>query len=620
MRSATTLNPSSQIIQAMSKSDLLSVLDKCHQILWNGGKLSPQNAFNELCKIISLKLIDEQNQISKRYEAPLLRQRYEQYQQKHPHIFDETLKVSDSILESIIEQLHDLRFLEADLDVAGLAFERFMDNFFKGDLGQYFTPREIVKFMVEMLQPSATDRILDPCCGTGGFPLHALDFVRKNNSSIRNHSKNYWGIEINGELTRIARMNMMLHGVESSNILLADSLSFDLKNLFGTFDLILTNPPFGAKTDISHLHHFELARGKNSQKTEILFIEQIWNFLKEGTGKAAVVLPDGILTNPSTQYVRDWLVNKFEVLSVVKLPTEAFMLYGASVSSSIVFLRKLNQKEIDANSQVVMAIPNTIGYDATGRANENQLHKIAEAFHDRKSQKQFDKECDLFFISLKQILADGRLDPKYYHPERLGVIQEILTCKKNASARLEEIASFVKDQADTAEDDYYVGLANIQSNTGEFISDSSEDKVPSGIRFEAGDILFSRLRPILNKVHLAEKNGICSPEFIVIRNNKPSIIDTRYLVEILRSRLALIQVKHMIAGNTHPRIAKEDLGLLVLPLPSIKEQEILMDRLAEAKKQTVSLRQKAALIQEKAFAEFQKAIEPSSSFIGNQRL
>lgn len=615
MKSAIVPPQNNRIVEALSKSDLLSVLDKCHQILWDGGKLSPQTAFNELCKIISLKLLDEQNQITKRYAAEVLRERYEQYRQKHPHIFDETLKVSDSMLESILFQLHDLKFLEADLDVAGLAFERFMDNFFKGDLGQYFTPREIVKFMVEMLQPSAADKILDPCCGTGGFLLYALDAVKKVTKDDKSLLKNFWGMEVNGELARIARMNMILHGVESNNIVLGDSLTSNLRNLYGTFDLVLTNPPFGAKTDVSEKHQFELARSKGSQKTEILFIEQIWNFLKEGTGRAAIVLPDGILTNPSTKYVRDWLVDKFEILSVVKLPTEAFMLYGASVSSSIVFVRKLSQQEKRVSRSVVMAIPNTIGYDATGRSNTNQLHRIVKIFSDREEVIKSDEDCHVFFVSSEQIQEDGRLDPKYYHPERLRIIQQISNCSKTPAVRLGEIATIIKDQADTSEDDHYIGLANIQSNTGDFIADASEEIVSTGIRFKAGDILFSRLRPNLNKVHLAENGGICSPEFLVIRIKNPTIVDTRYLAEILRSRLSLIQVKHMIAGNTHPRIAKEDLGLLVLPLPPIKDQKSMMDCLAKAKLESVSLKQKAFLIQEKAFAEFQKAVEPVSQFI-----
>ncbi|MNH29406.1 Type I restriction enzyme EcoKI M protein [compost metagenome] len=154
------------------------------------------------------------------------------------------------------------------------------------------------------------------------------------------------------------------------------------------FDFILTNPPFGAtvkKSEHQYIAEYELGRNGNrvreNQKTEILFIERCIDFLKPGTGRMAVVLPDGILTNSSLQYVRDFLMEKTQILAVVGLPNFAFSHYGAGVKSSVVFVRKKSTSEDLGRYQIFMAQAEHIGYDATGRqVASNDLNEIVEAY------------------------------------------------------------------------------------------------------------------------------------------------------------------------------------------------------------------------------------------------
>lgn len=202
-------------------------------------------------------------------------------------------------------------------------------------------------------------------------------------------------------------MNMILHDDGHTNIVGFDALDkFDKlkdqkkKLAPDSFDLILTNPPFGAmvketEKGKAYMEGWELLRyiGKGEQsdenvgemksdfkagkkslkartsiKTEILFCERVWHFLKPGTGRVAIVLPDGILTNSSLQGVRDWLMARFQIIAVVSLPQEAFQHSGAGVKASIVFLRKRAVDEIpDDDEAIFMAAPANIGYDATGR-------------------------------------------------------------------------------------------------------------------------------------------------------------------------------------------------------------------------------------------------------------
>lgn len=323
-----------------------------------------------------------------------------------------------------VSHLESINLNKTDLDVKGVAFEQFMDGFFKGDFGQYFTPRPIIEFAVKMMKPEHDWDVLDPACGSGGFLLHALDYMRSQASEYYDKDTvdyfNYWhdfaskhlyGIEINDEIARVAKMNMIVHDDGHTNVISFDALDsidkmHDHNRGFeaGKFDLILTNPPFGStitKAEKPYLANYELGKTKDAkgkykdrprQSSEILFIERIWEFLKPGTGKAAIVLPDGVLTNSSAQYVRDFILEKFQLLAVVSLPQCAFAHFGAGVKTSIIFVRKRKADEKpDENEAIFMAAPALIGYDATGRKTDSQLDEIIQKY------EEFQKDATPFF-------------------------------------------------------------------------------------------------------------------------------------------------------------------------------------------------------------------------------
>ena len=265
---------------------------------------------------------------------------------------------------------------------------------------------------------------IDPACGSGGFLLHALDYMRTQASEYYDAGTvdyfNYWhdfaskhlfGIEINDEIARVAKMNMIVHDDGHTNVISFDALDsiekmHDHNRGFeeGKFDLILTNPPFGSTINLSekpYLSNYTLgnsydakgrAKPRKNQSSEILFIERIWEFLKPGTGKAAIVLPDGVLTNSSSQYVRDFILERFQLLAVISLPQHAFAHFGAGVKASVIFVRRRKQNEVpNPDEAIFMAAPELIGYDATGRKTDSQLDEILEKF------EQFQKDPTPFF-------------------------------------------------------------------------------------------------------------------------------------------------------------------------------------------------------------------------------
>lgn len=408
-------------LKTLDKSELKRALEKSHNTLWAGGKRNPTVAFDELCKIIFVKIRDEKRgrktgeyydfQIKTHEKAESVYKRldaiYQEAKQKDPEVFKESLKIDPEELYTVVGHLQSVSLNKTDLDTKGVAFEQFMEDFFKGKSGQYFTPREIVSFAVKMMDIKNDDLVLDPACGSGGFLLHALDEVRNQAEEYYEGDdaekyrfwhdfaqNNLFGIEINDSIARVAKMNMIIHDDGHTNVIGFDALE-DVGKMTeknrgfekNRFDVIVTNPPFGAnvkRSEHPYLEKFALGqngkKSRDNQKTEILFIERCIDFLKPGTGQMAIVLPDGILTNSSLQYVRDFIMERAQILAVVSLPQLAFMHYGAGVKSSLVFIRRKADNEKLGKYKIFMAIAECVGYDATGRKAKNDLPEIYKEY------------------------------------------------------------------------------------------------------------------------------------------------------------------------------------------------------------------------------------------------
>ncbi len=428
-------------IRVVRDWELVSTLKKCHQTIWGGGEFTPPAAFGEMCKIIFIKIADEK--LSRKPGEPYAMQikthepvedlakrihdLYDGHRVSDPEVFNDAIRIRDGKLRTVVQHLQALDLNGTKLDVKGLAFEMFQRDFFTGDAGQYFTPRTIVEFAVELIDPTETENVLDPACGSGGFLLYTLNHIRARADGYHDPKsiehfrfwhdfaeKHLFGIEISGEISRVAKMNMIVSDDGHTNVIRQDALEpierLDPNNKntgfkAGNFDVIVTNPPFGAQVkaaESDYLESYELGKStdakgrqkvRNAQKTEILFLERVHQLLKPGTGRAAIVVPDGILTNSSLQYVRDWLLENFELQAVISLPQTAFAHFGAGVKSSLIVVRKrkVNEKISDKEA-IFMAAPDKIGYDATGRTCENQFGEVL------KQYRAFQKNPNPFFV------------------------------------------------------------------------------------------------------------------------------------------------------------------------------------------------------------------------------
>lgn len=212
----------------------------------------------------------------------------------------------------------------------------------------------------------------------------------------------------------------------------------------------------------------------------------------------------------------------------------------------------------------------------------------------------------IFAVRSAQISSSQRLNPDYFHPERLKAIGVIKSAGRNLQpARLADLAEFRRDVSKTASGQYYLGLAHIQSHTGELI-ETNEEAEGQCFHFQENDVLFARLRPYLNKVYRAERAGVCSTEFHVIRAKNSAKILPDYLAVMLRSRLILAQTRHMMTGNTHPRLTNDDVVNLIVPVPSLKVQQVVALEVSRRRKKAQQLRAEVEAEWENAKISFEE--------------
>ena len=360
-------------------------------------------------------------------------------------VFDgnERINLSERGLAFVAGELAKYSFLDATVDVKGTAYETIVSNTLKQEAGQFFTPRNAIKCMVQMMDPGESSRVLDPACGSGGFLVMVLDHVRRKiakemypeldeihlqekynspqvNARVKKYAENMlFGFDFDPDLKKAARMNMVMAGDGHANIFNINSLEYPegdkpdvgkvgpkvkssvqkagdkatceadkaLDNALGKFDLIFTNPPFGAKVkvDLAISRKYKLGQNwkkeadgtfsssesSSSEAPEVLFIEQCEKFLKPG-GRLAIVLPDGILGNPDSEAIRHWILQHFKLLASVDLPVEMF-LPQVGVQASFLFLQKKTEAEklAAANGredyEVFMAIAEAVGKDRRGQ-------------------------------------------------------------------------------------------------------------------------------------------------------------------------------------------------------------------------------------------------------------
>jgi len=322
--------------------------------------------------------------------------------------------------------------------VIDAAFEYLLPDVAKGKRGQYFTPRHAIDMAVKMLNPQDGEYVIDPACGSGGFLIHAMNYVWNNDlkksdrSGKTDYAKKYiYGIDFDDKPTKIARAMMLIAGDGKSHILRLNSLNpkewqgddrekeraraelrdrlhkfedydknkFNQENFkYFDFDMLLSNPPFAGEIhETSLLREYELAKNekgklRNKMERHILFIERALDMLRPG-GRMAIVLPQGVLNNTQMEYVRDYLLEKAKILAVVGLHGNTFKPHTGT-KTSILFLKKWDEnEETPKDYPIFMAVSKKGGKDTSGEYIYKK-NKDGNILYDAQGKKILDHDLD----------------------------------------------------------------------------------------------------------------------------------------------------------------------------------------------------------------------------------
>ena len=419
---------------------------RCHNFIHGNEGMQKDAAFWQFLYLIFAKMYDERQTNgdrrfwvtpNERFEKagqaairkriiPLFHATRDEYAgDKYGRIFqgNEEIDLSDRALAFMVSELAKYDFSRTDTDAKGTAYQEIVRSNLRGDLGQFFTPRNAIKLVVEMLAPKENERIIDPACGTGGFLIATLAHLNKTfheeagvdptkesteefvsyQKRLKQFTKNnLFAADFDRALVRASQMNVVMACNQMANVFHMNSLEFpdgylegvphmNKRGKLGSMDVVMTNPPFGADipvVDPNILRHYELAyeweatesgtyrkteKVQGSVAPQILFIERCLEWLRPG-GRMGIVLPDGILSNAGDEYIRAWILRNAYVLASVSLPIETFVVdANVNILTSLLFLRKKTASEIakddlqpDHDYDVFMAIAEAVGYDRKG--------------------------------------------------------------------------------------------------------------------------------------------------------------------------------------------------------------------------------------------------------------
>lgn len=500
-------------LKVFKEDEFANLLHQCHNVIRNREKKDPAAAFDEIAKILFIKVaierrlragrsrhnlftaefLDQQGQIHDDPIGVLFDQTKKEYKADQIFERDERVNLKQATVREIVRQLERYNLSDTSEDIKGIAFERFLGRTFRGEIGQFFTPRTIVEFMVQMVNPKEGDVICDPASGSGGFLIRFFEMVReqimadvdrqyqefkaevdqKHMSAARRaelltakyealqetidplrKSSRIWmlanqyifGCDANDRMARTSKMNMIMHGDGHGGVHHHDGF-INVNGIFeGRFDIVLTNPPFGANVEESdvvlesdvtvpeemeeryekefgEIYTDAMARARAAKgkpiaalfdlpksgraKTEILFIERCLALLKPG-GRLGIVLPEGIYNNPSLAYVREYVEDRAFIRAVVSLPQETFFSSGASVKASLLFLQRFTEKEqrdFDKKKKQAQAeIEAKYEPEITDKLADCQA-KIESVRDDKKQSAELRKELRIYERKMQTTIA-----------------------------------------------------------------------------------------------------------------------------------------------------------------------------------------------------------------------
>ncbi len=616
------------------ENHLRDVIKACHDRIFFRLGHDPAKAFDELMKVLFVKLYDER-ETPRYYEFVALEGETEQQiadnvralfqrsiqSRRYSDVFTTrfsishppTLDLDDATITFIVKQFQGYSLVNTSatlegVDVKGTVFERMVGGTFRGELGAYFTPRELVEFMVEMIDPNIDDIVLDPACGSGGFLIMVIKYVLEKlrqtlpnltdadiYAQIRQFAEsNLFGIDINERMVRVSKMNMIMHGDGHSGIIHENGLNVGcIKHLpisFGEVQRILSNPPFaGRETDPGQLSKFEVAKNEAGKiitvNKSLPFVELIIKLLSEG-GMAGLVLPQGIFNSQASafQKLRGLIWEKCEIVAIIGLPHWVFFHTGCDVQGVLLFIRRTDNPRKDYDVFIDWA--DNVGYDSNGRkTDQNDLPDILKRFK-KPSKKNLFKAS---FLKEKR-----RIDPLYYQPGESA--DRIRAVKESGQAvpftdLVNPVTEFIRRSKENESIVQYIEVGDTDKETGEILT-YKEYKVkdlPSRAKYiiHENNILIPNHRNSIKAKRSVvlvppEFDGaVCTSRFIAVQPRIPAL----YLYYILNLDLIKENMLRLVSGSSSTQIKLDDLKDIYIPLPPDEDYDLIIDDVVQLREE-----------------------------------
>ena len=601
---------------------LNQLFELCHNAIRKIEK-NEEHAFADFSKLLFLKLLEEKAEdgalslpYSYRFHELAARPKSERDQvldAVQKMIKDSRTKFGEVLADElrlkkpetcgvIVERLASVSFRDSSLDSKGAAFEYFVRATLKGKrLGQYFTPRALVKLMVTLvgrekpinaLLSGDSIKVLDPACGTGGFLVYYLTeslrelearFQRRAISKAtyervaeKLKSAVFLGLEASPGVACAAKMNMIVAGDGHTNIQHVDNSLSSSAPLWNPkaadIDIVITNPPFGTSEEGSLSSHDRASFPISGAKGQHLFLQKMVLCTKPG-GEICTVIDEGVLNTESSAALRRWVLERCDVLAVVRLPDETFKPNKINVRSSVLWLRRLENDDPDLARVVNIRFVDlkTLGYDGSG--------EVLRGFDYERLQRQFvDAACgtkaldgsDLvrsFDVPLSEVRADStlRLDLRYWDADVRGCLSALVKAGAGDYLRNLVTAPITRGRSPSAEsyvdrDDGYALVVKAGSNInkfgevvwdGDFVEKAVYDAMPAA-HVCMGDVLLSSTGDgTLGKAAVYESSepAIADGHVTIIRLDKTRV-DPKYVADYLRVGFGAQQIERLYTGST----------------------------------------------------------------------
>lgn len=613
-----------------TKEALLNAFDRCHNIVRNNDKLSPEAAFDEISKVMFIKMMYEREPDGELiFSQDKFLKDEKQYLANHPkedyiaHLFEgvkvyfaeddlyekyDSVKICRKSFTAILKELEVIDFYDMTEDVKGVAFESLVGKTFRGELGQFFTPRQVVNYMIEVLDIKEGEAVCDPCCGSGGFLIRAFEYVqdaidrdiqrqidkvKKSNYSASEKQKRiakllqecdkniagsrygklckdyFFGVDANVRMARTAKMNMIMHGDGHVGVYLHDGL-LDVKNVTkGRFDVVLINPPYGVHVDRTAKDEngkYVFGEYKVSQSAaELLFVERVINLLKPG-GRAGLVLPEGLFTNANLKSFRKLIEGRALILDITSMPPTVFLASGANVKPNLLFIRKLTedeQKQHDLNYCMSVV-----------KVSENELEAVAPLVREFMKGNHISESESIRIIDRDEMI-DWAVAPLFAAPK-------VNFNSKYSTVRLSDLLTQSDEKIQIQDDILYNRITVRLNGKGITLRDcvkGAEIGTKRQFVVHTGQLVVSKIDGKSGAMAIVPEEfdgSIVTPDFPVFNINKNRVLPD-YLLLVICHPAVLQHITSTTSGSTgRRRMSVPRFLSMQIALPSLSEQEDLM--------------------------------------------